>query len=58
MLSDESPPVGGLEFFRGRTGVPPWRYWSFSVEVLEYHRGGTGVLPWRYWNLFAGLFTA
>lgn len=42
MLSDESPPVeglespvGGLEFYRGSTGVPPWRYWSFTVEVLE-----------------------
>ena len=32
---DWSPPVGGLEFYRGSTGVPPWRYWSFTVEVLE-----------------------
>ena len=50
MLSDESPPVEGLESPRGRTGVLPWKYWSTTVEVLEFYRGSTGVPPWRYWS--------
>ena len=26
-----SPPAGGLQYYRGRTGVPPWEDWLIPV---------------------------